>query len=1409
MNGGQRALKAALVALVMAFALSLAAPAFAATPTQPVLRDVFVTPRASLATSPTVTVQWSASTDASGHALVYDVYRDVIPITGATIISRGLTPVGSGLTGTSAQINAASTETTQSYVWFYAVVARDSLGVKSAPSFNMSPNVHGNRSDPNQVSCPRCHRVHGAYQVNYRYKEACYYCHGSTGANFATGAKSTYNTEASFFDTGTVAAGSKHRNSYMTSQRRECTACHTPHRSPFFYDATGVYVASQSYRRMLRVEYATRTYEYYSRNDNPAGNTFCFSCHGSTSVTWNSKTINAQQAMGIAGGPDAYAATGGDHNYAGYATSAHGPSTVLPNTTDPNPGIQCLACHNKHASRADKLVDYRSLNTTASQTGGAEVCFACHSNSSTDTRIAGSTKPFAWNGRDVKAQFTDTSAYISRHPYQTVSGSWVTDTMTVLSHTAKAEFDTYSLVNAATTDSSGGEVQLAQYTTTIQIPVVFGMQGGTTTFDEYTPGSNAWNDVYNPNNSTLGWNPGSGSSSFVVNNRVYITRGGANSAQGYYDIATNSWAAGQTLPNTIGQGGDTAVNTRSDSTCVYYTRANNQAAIMWWDYTGTATGSFNFRTSGVDRNLGVGSAIAFAPTTNRLFVINRSGTTGDGRLYYRSSPGRATTSVDFTQALQVVTSSTTASRHSRMTYFVKNGIEYLMIVGRDTGDVRDTIIISNLSGTPTATNLDIDPFGADLGDGCDLEWDGGDYIYAIRGGGQTGFARIRIPDSPATKSSWGSWQSLANPPWGATWAAGSSIAPAAYSTTGLAYRSAGTATTPDITPDASVHHWGTVSWTEAEPSGTDLRVSVVAHTGSAWTTVAASVDDPPIDLTSHATSAYPRIRLVAELSTTDNQKTPVLHDWTVTGLYDRLVTPSGSLTCINCHNVHYVGKGASGVAWSMVRASDPDNTKLAAPTTPTTFCLRCHDGSTAPASTTTTTIVPYTAAFREVTSPFFPGWNKTASGVDFASSGHRATTIQGLVGQFGCETCHDPHASRNQRLTAITQRPDGSTSAGHLNVSRDNSTTWSEQALCYGCHDARRTGSCGCHNTDMSWLNASTAFSQTYRHPVERSGRHTDTETASQLGASNRHAECVDCHDPHAARRGRHTAYSSLAGEVLRGATGVKPKAWPGNWTAVSSSNWTTERLDGGSADHEAYLCFKCHSSYSGQPFTATRSNNATYTSTDQALEFNPSNFSYHNVLGQSVGMQSSFTFVDSSGATQNRTWSLPAASSFLKTEWVNNGGVHAKMTCTDCHAGSTTNARGPHGSSAQWLLDPGYTNWTNTTSLTSYSTVICGKCHTNLATSNNVHADHDNRGAQGGYCRFCHIKIPHGWKRPRMLGYTTDGAYATISGGITKIRANKNYTPNNWSKGSGGDCSAGCDTGTHPSTLTGATYWP
>ncbi len=939
----RRAARVAGFAVVLT--LALAPLAHAAVPSTPTIRDAWVSAVGK------VTVRWDASVDASGHAVGYDVYRDTIPVTSATVISRSLTPVLANYLGTtSPPINAAAAETTQSYTWFYAVVARDDrpTPLYSAFSGNMAPNLHGYRNDPTIVSCARCHQVHGAYLYDYRTKEFCYTCHGDTTAAVATGAKSTWNVQKEFSDYVGQTLGSRHRNAYMTTNKTECVACHSAHRSSYLYDSAGVYVPASSYRMMLRVKYGLSLYNYYSKNSAPAtANEFCLSCHGST-VVFDGKSVDASTSIALAGGPSAFANTGGNHNTANYAASAHGGAAIYSNdydgsaaTTD-NPAVQCEVCHDNHGSATTRLVDYRRSRTTnANANKQAALCYKCHSASSTEAKVAaGYVKPFAWNARDVQAEFARTS----HHP-------------------------------------------------------------------AYTAASGA------------------------------------------------------------------------------------------------------------------------------------------------------------------------------------------------------------------------------------------------------------------------------------------------------------------------------------------------------------------------------------------------------------------SLTCVSCHNVHYTkAEKASGV-WDMDRASDPENTKNVVTSTtygsaPTDFCMKCHDGTTPAATTTVSVVVPFTATFSSVTAPYFPGWNKNATGFSFGNSGHRTASVAN--GQALCETCHDPHGSNNKRLNAWT-RPTGATWTGGNSIagSRVNTgTAATEQNLCYKCHgDGSAT-----YPLAIGAKNVYTKAKLTYAHdPDDYAGKHTDTETAALLGGTNRHAECTDCHDPHVTKKvsssALHTVGSSIAGGALYGAWGAQVAYNATTWGTPSS--FTPQRLSGATGHYEANLCFKCHSTNTTQPSGQT----------NVAQEFNPSNASFHNVLGQGTGMQSAFTLVDSGGTTRNVTWALPPAANFLLTG--NGWTANSMLTCTDCHTNtqtSATQASGPHGSSAQWIIDPGYADAWRTTYLSatangmSNATNICAKCHdlngpTNATWSNTAHARTQHQTNTRGLCNNCHIGVPHGWKRPRLLGYTGDGTYATRAGTLSQIDFGGYTTSGGSVQWVSSDCYASGCGAQHQAAVS--PYWP
>lgn len=236
------------------------------------------------------------------------------------------------------------------------------------------------------------------------------------------------------------------------------------------------------------------------------------------------------------------------------------------------------------------------------------------------------------------------------------------------------------------------------------------------------------------------------------------------------------------------------------------------------------------------------------------------------------------------------------------------------------------------------------------------------------------------------------------------------------------------------------------------------------------------------------------------------------------------------------------------------------------------------------------------------------------------------------------------------------------------------------------------------------------------------------------------------------------------------------------------------------------YACATCHDSARADVSAAITAGDRTCAACHpaahdaQASEFNAGNGSMHRTSSDLPGMQSSFRV-----GTATYTWPLPVAASFLKTGWTTSSIV----TCDGCHTFAATPA-GPHGSSVLVNIDPSYpVDWktaylTNSSSGMSSSSIICAKCHdlngTNGTWSNQVHREGDHQGSSDGKCTLCHVQIPHGWYRPRLLGYTTDPApYATT--GLVQLKASS-HTPTSWSES---DCRTSC--GEHDSSVT--PVWP
>lgn len=1065
------------------------------------------------------------------------------------------------------------------------------------------------------------------------------------------------------------------------------------------------------------------------------------------------------------------------------------------------------------------------------------------------------------------------------------SGSYVPQAFTAFSQPAPTTFSSPANNTLSDTVISANTVVLNQFNQSTPIPpelYLFSQRAASMVIDAYeydTGTGGTWNTPYNPTDETS-FNTATGSNLFSLGGDIYRTRGGNSTTLPMirkYTLGTDTNGAwGNTAMATAFNSG---FNTGSDvadnaaSSVVYISQAGNSNVINWWQYSGATENSMTFSGG----TIGIGSSIAYTPDADRLWVILRNGTAGAGTLWHLAAPGIKTGAQTFTNTAVVAGPSGATSYYGDMCYFEDStGTDYLASMGRD-GTSRFFHVLSGLGGTPTRlrlTGVTKEPSGGGTyADGCSIVWDGvpGGYLYA-QTTATTRLMRIKIPDNPTVDggaTGWGTWEAVTNLP--ANMGAGSALAFATVDRPGSAvvpnYYGSGTVTTAvDILPVVGSDAWGTVAWTETLPADTDISVKVQGWNGSAWVDLTTS-SSSPIDMSGYSITTYTKLKLIGTLSTTAPlTSTPVLTGWTVTSTKP-VWQASGSVTCVNCHNTHTVARGGT-TPWDMTRVSDPDSTKDAYTGTPTQFCLECHDES-APSTALNDAdiLVPYNVGFRtfdSATSPFWPGWNKKAAGTSFENSAHATTAIPLLVGDIGCQTCHDPHASDNARLTAYSYDQDTAPAPHSGTVVRNNTSTYDEQNLCYACHDTQSGALCtggACHpGADIRTLNARTPIEQTYGHPVTRTDRHSDLETASDLGpaATDRHAECVDCHDPHAAKAMTNPTNTSVVDGPLVGATGVKPtylSAPPsGTWNPAPSYtgasgqvfqtlndalSYSPERMDGEADDFEAYVCFKCHSSYAiptftSSPYTVTLSRTTgTYTATDIAMEFNPSNYSWHNVLGQSVtpsgsatSQRTTHTFVDSAGTTQTRIWDLPADAWVFKTGYTRT----SKVTCTDCHTNETVGqAKGPHGSTGQWLIDPKYSSYRTARLVatgdtdgdgisgqlaSAGTTPICAKCH-DLYNGSFAHSPHSDSAfgvADGGShdveCVTCHIAIPHGWKRPRLLvrAGIDPAPYADPQALLTGVQANVDRTWNGSTVGGTGEngpwgrdaCSANGCSNTH-----------
>jgi predicted CXXCH cytochrome family protein len=224
----------------------------------------------------------------------------------------------------------------------------------------------------------------------------------------------------------------------------------------------------------------------------------------------------------------------------------------------------------------------------------------------------------------------------------------------------------------------------------------------------------------------------------------------------------------------------------------------------------------------------------------------------------------------------------------------------------------------------------------------------------------------------------------------------------------------------------------------------------------------------------------------------------------------------------------------------------------------------------------------------------------------------------------------------------------------HTGQAASMTTYPSHSQLCLTCHDG--TGSSfnvSAQYSDQSIPANDPATRSYYSHDPNDSDAHTLAVNDEFTGVQNRHSECIDCHNAHAATTGKASQATVSSPWKPSGALAAISGLSVVNGPAGDQPTYTFVDGQSASLTAEYQLCFKCHSgntillSNAGLPPSQYE--------LDKAVEFNPANASFHPVeaigTNQSTAMQKSLSDVYGS----RRRWALTTTST---------------VRCTNCHTG-------------------------------------------------------------------------------------------------------------------------------------------
>jgi len=482
-----------------------------------------------------------------------------------------------------------------------------------------------------------------------------------------------------------------------------------------------------------------------------------------------------------------------------------------------------------------------------------------------------------------------------------------------------------------------------------------------------------------------------------------------------------------------------------------------------------------------------------------------------------------------------------------------------------------------------------------------------------------------------------------------------------------------------------------------------------------------------------------------------------------------------------------------------------------------------------------------------------------------------------------CETCHGTpgistvHAGIGTAHVGVEVEPGGASQPGACTSVGCHGTTdlrilHAEKGCAFSaCHD--RGGAGGLGLKSCGGIDAGTSCHVGYSSELHFADHAADLEgTVKGIGyVSGQNVGCFGCHlddlvDEHENAR--------LAGTLEGGGANACAICHAEEGT-ISGAYASLSVVKNAILNHDR-RCSTCHASGStldGPSAVASAHKTASTATTlppgsvrsdpigDWKASFDATTGGGHNVLsaalvGGRISKQFPVTSFEIGGSTY--TWALPLNSG--ATQWIKPEALgltslettsaiqHVQIECSDCHVMAQPPS-GPQGAAVSIKIDPAYsqTEYANPTGgvsqfkATGTQRVICAKCHTVFSGSipgttapggaalHKNHVEHlaynpaTNPRYYGEKCVDCHVRIPHAWKRPRLLIrtiVTTDGAQpddypyiAKSHDGLLGMRLRSFDEPTDMRSGScvTGGCHPRSSTNRHPrpSDVPTATYWP